>query len=362
MSTIVIAGSGKMARSIGTWLIDRNNEVIFYSRNEKRADDLRKYITRHVNRLQRYDPSASVKDPAFAHPESVSALVNCDIIIESVEEGIEAKKAVISAIIQRTGMPRLLLSNSSSILPSSIHDRCAGLHFFYPVQTARLVECVVPATYGTIERNALIEFVKDNCMDAIVQNEHNAFISNRLILPLQNECFRLLSLGYDRSFVDRATVSCLNGIGILTAIDSIGPQTVLNALIQYRSRMAPEEAGNFSYMHNGLETAIRRHVFPAAPAMKNPESAKTYDNLPFHFLCLFITSCLYFLENGWVDSNNLDLLLDRVYGAEETLSDTVQKTGEDSIRAYIEEQLKSTGIVYFRKIRSKPTELMGVNG
>jgi 3-hydroxyacyl-CoA dehydrogenase len=123
MLSMLIAGSGRMARSIGTFFIEKGCPVSFYSRSEDRAGEMKHYIGRHINRLRKLSDNSAITDPHFYYPGIPGGVPHSDIILESIEEDLGAKKDLVSTLVDSCGMPDLLLSNSSSLFPWTIHPQ-----------------------------------------------------------------------------------------------------------------------------------------------------------------------------------------------------------------------------------------------
>ena len=155
--------------------------------------------------------------------------------MESTDESLVKKRAVFTTLAPLITERTLLFSNSSSLLPGSLHRNCLGAHFFYPVQLTACIELIVPETCGEDRRRKSLGFFREIGYDILEQDEKTAFLVNRLLLPLQAACLQALQNGFPAPMVDEASKSALIGIGQLSMMDAIGLDLIHTAAINYRN-------------------------------------------------------------------------------------------------------------------------------
>ncbi|MEJ2544235.1 MAG: 3-hydroxyacyl-CoA dehydrogenase NAD-binding domain-containing protein, partial [Calditrichaceae bacterium] len=213
MQDILILGTGKMARNIGLFFLRQDCAVSWVSRDSGRVESFHKQLVKDIRRLALIlDKKADDFNPHVAEISSITQK-KYDLILESVEEDLARKQEVIRAIGSLLTSNTILASNSSSILPNQIHDSATGLHFFYPVELTGLLEIISNPDLEDDKFQGLIDQFKSWDMNAIIQNEHNAFAANRLLLPMQAEAFRMLKAGYPADLVNESSKSDLIKIG-----------------------------------------------------------------------------------------------------------------------------------------------------
>ena len=102
--------------------------------------------------------TAATRDTALARLSfgtDLSALRDCDIIIEAVTEDLELKNGLWRELDRLCGPATIFASNTSSLTIAAMAaattraDRFVGLHFFNPVPLMPLVEVVRTATTST---------------------------------------------------------------------------------------------------------------------------------------------------------------------------------------------------------------------
>lgn len=130
-------------------------------------------------------------------------LATADIVIESVAEDRDAKRAIFELIAEHVPETALIGSNSST-LPSSFFadhvpnpSRLLNIHFFNPALAMPLVEVVKgPHTSEESVRRAL-DFVHAIGKTPVrVEKESYGFIVNRILFIAMREAFTLVENGY----------------------------------------------------------------------------------------------------------------------------------------------------------------------
>ncbi|MBN1406714.1 MAG: hypothetical protein JW956_02935, partial [Calditrichaceae bacterium] len=204
-----------MARNIGLFFIRNDCRVSWISRNSSRAESFRNQLVKDIRRL------AMVMDK---QPEDFNTTVaetsnipqkKYDLIFESIEEDLVQKQKIIQDVQPHLTSDTILASNSSSILPVQIHEAMIGLHFFYPVELTGLLEVITNPNLSDNKIQGIIGQFNSWGINTIIQDEHNAFAVNRLLLPMQAEIFRLLQAGYPADIINECSKSDQIKIGQL---------------------------------------------------------------------------------------------------------------------------------------------------
>jgi 3-hydroxybutyryl-CoA dehydrogenase len=125
-------------------------------------------------------------------------LVRCDLVIEAIVEDLEAKLALFAELEAIVGADVILATNTSALSVTEIAsavsspERVVGMHFFNPAPLMPLVEVVraelssdeaVEAAYAVGERLGKRPI---RCHDT------PGFVVNRVLIPLLNDCIRVL--------------------------------------------------------------------------------------------------------------------------------------------------------------------------
>ena len=198
--------NGNMARQVGKKLI---------------SEDDRK------NALARIQPA-----------DSLDALGNCDLVIETATEQEQVKRQIFSQICAVLKPQAIVATNTSSIsitrLASSTDrpERFIGIHFMNPVPLMELVEVIrgIATDDATFESSK--EFVSKLGKTIAVSEDFPAFIVNRILLPMINEAIYTLYEGVGNvDAIDTAMrLGAHHPMGPLELADFIGLDTVLSVM------------------------------------------------------------------------------------------------------------------------------------
>lgn len=346
--SILIAGSGKIARDTGMFFLKKGHAVSWVSANEARLMELQAWVDKSVRMFMKYSGGAlrQVSASFFLYDELEGD--RFDVIIECVRESLEEKRAVISRLEKYCGSA-LLLTVSSSIMPSAIHPACAGFHVFFPIELTKTAELVLPASCISPIRDAVSSFCSENGITGIIQDEKTAFAVNRLLLPLQNEVFRFKEKGMDTEDVNYASASSLLPVGQMEFINKVGPQVVKASVDNYRSRKDKKESSMYESLSKGLDCLISCNDKEKPGKKLGPDE---YDRLKRGLYYLFINTCFNFIERKEISSSDLDHVLDSVFGAEIGLGEAVEKEGKKNIVSVLEAAFLINKIDYYKPAES----------
>ncbi len=198
--------NGNMARQVGKKII---------------AEDDRK------NALTRIEPA-----------DSIDALANCDIVIETATEQEQVKRKIFADVCAVLKPEAIVATNTSSIsitrLASSTDrpERFIGIHFMNPVPLMELVEVIrgIATDDATFETSKA--FVTKLGKTIAVSEDFPAFIVNRVLLPMINEAIYTLYEGVGNvEAIDTAMrLGAHHPMGPLELADFIGLDTVLSVM------------------------------------------------------------------------------------------------------------------------------------
>ena len=180
--------------------------------------------------------SAADRDATLArlsYVTDVTALKDCDIVIEAVTEDLDLKNDLWKQLDALCPAHTIFASNTSSLTIAAMAsatkraDRFVGLHFFNPVPLMQLVEVVrtVTTSTGTFER--ALAFGKSLGKEAVAAKDNSGFIVNLLLVPYLLDAIRALEHGVASTVdIDNAMkLGCGYPMGPLTLLDFVGNDT-----------------------------------------------------------------------------------------------------------------------------------------
>ena len=165
-------------------------------------------------------------------------IANCDIVIESVFEAREIKKAVIEQVSAIVAADCIIASNTSSMPLTEIAayakkpERIIGMHFFNPVPVMELVEIIKALQTADETYEAVKDLAVKMGKTPILVNDSAGFVTSRLIMMLINEAICALQENVATAEdIDLGMKLAMNHpMGPLTLADFIGLDVCLSVL------------------------------------------------------------------------------------------------------------------------------------
>ncbi|TML32159.1 MAG: 3-hydroxyacyl-CoA dehydrogenase family protein [Actinobacteria bacterium] len=245
------AGIAQVCLQAGLEVIGREVEPELGEAARGRIDH---YLSRGVEKGRL---SAEEKDAALARLCLITDLAElspCQLVIEAVFEDLGVKRETFAELDRIVGPDAVLATNTSALSVTQIADaterpeRVVGLHFFNPAPVLPLVE-VIRTTHTSDEVfDAAYAFAQRIGKEPVACNDTPGFIVNRILIPLLNDCVRVLDEArVAPDDVDRAMRFGANWpIGPCALIDLIGIDVHVHASEALHralgeDRMAPPE-------------------------------------------------------------------------------------------------------------------------
>jgi len=125
-------------------------------------------------------------------------LAGCDLVIEAIVEELEPKRETFAAL-DGIVAPEAVLATNTSALPvgkiaeaTNRPERVVGMHFFNPAPVLPLVEIVRAERSSDEAVDAAYEWAERAGKQPVRCNDTPGFIVNRVLIPLLNDCVRVL--------------------------------------------------------------------------------------------------------------------------------------------------------------------------
>src|SRR5438270_161345 len=125
-------------------------------------------------------------------------LAGCDLVIEAVLEELDLKRELFAELDRVTGPNAILATNTSALSVSEIAEaterpqRVVGMHFFNPAPILPLVEIVRAPKSSDDAVRAAYGWAQGAGKQPVNCNDTPGFIVNRILIPLLNDCVRVL--------------------------------------------------------------------------------------------------------------------------------------------------------------------------
>jgi 3-hydroxybutyryl-CoA dehydrogenase len=231
---IGVVGLGAMGSGIAQVAIEAGFEVV----GREVADDLARaaterighFLTRKVEKGQR---SPEERDAALARLSTTTdlgTLGDCDLVIEAVVEELEPKRALFSELEAFCRADAVLATITSALSVTEIAaatrspERVVGMHFFNPAPLMPLVEVVRAELSSDEAVETALEVVERLGKVPVSCHDTPGFVVNRVLIPLLNDCVRVLDEA--RVTPESLDAAMTNGagwpMGPCTLVDLVG--------------------------------------------------------------------------------------------------------------------------------------------
>jgi 3-hydroxybutyryl-CoA dehydrogenase len=242
LKTVGVVGAGTMGSGIVEVAAVAGLDVVLVEIDAAQRASAAKRIASSVSRgIQKGKidaPSAEEVVDRIQTASEISALADCDFVIEAAVEN-EAVKCRLFAELNETCRPEIILaSNTSSISitrlaqASGRPEQVIGMHFFNPVPVMPPVEVIPGLQTSDATVAATNELAERLGKKPLVVKDSPGFAVNRILLPLINEAaFALMEGIADAQTIDELMVlGCNHPMGPLTLADLVGVDVCLFVL------------------------------------------------------------------------------------------------------------------------------------
>jgi 3-hydroxyacyl-CoA dehydrogenase/enoyl-CoA hydratase/carnithine racemase len=229
-----IMGAGIAAanikREVATTLVDVSAAAL-----EKGVREVMQDIA-YNKQTQRPDAARAMHLGAKLHSSTtVTALAECDLVVEAIVETPAAKQQLYAQLEQVLRADAVLASNTSTIpitqLAKTLQrpERFCGIHFFNPVRRMKLVEIIRGEQTSEVTLATAAAFARRIGKFAIVVKDSPGFVVNRLLSPYLNSALALIHDGVSIRDIDRAALKFGMPIGPIALYDLVGLDTAFYA-------------------------------------------------------------------------------------------------------------------------------------
>ena len=237
-----ILGSGIMGSGIAEVAAKAGIQVVLRSRKQDTADamiaSLEKSLAKQVERGKVEQADADAIRGRVSATDSLADLADCDLVIESVVEDLEVKRALFTELDGIVKEGAILATNTSTLpvvemaVATNRPDKVCGIHFFNPAPAMSLVEVIAPLTASDETVAAAKAFAEACGKNPVEVKDRAGFIVNALLFPYLNNAVRMLENGTaSAEDIDTAMKGgCNFPMGPLALLDLVGLDTSLAIL------------------------------------------------------------------------------------------------------------------------------------
>jgi 3-hydroxybutyryl-CoA dehydrogenase len=202
VTSIGVVGLGAMGAGIAQVAVEAGFEVVGREvtpeLGEAAAARIGHYLTRKVEKGQLDAEARAAALTRLRTTTELADLATCDLVIEAIVEELDAKRYLFTELELVCRADAVLATNTSALSVTEIAattatpERVVGMHFFNPAPLMPLVEIVraqlseddaVETAAGVAERMG---------KTAVRCHDTPGFVVNRVLIPLLNDCIRVL--------------------------------------------------------------------------------------------------------------------------------------------------------------------------
>jgi 3-hydroxybutyryl-CoA dehydrogenase len=202
---IAVIGGGMMGRSIATRVSQAGLSVVVREISPERADEVKGMLLETLNHeIERWGLTQSEKKAILTRIEftvDLQRVIGSDLVIETIHEDFADKRALLAELDSILDPSIPIIINTSTLSISELAQglshpgRVLGMHFLYPVTTARVVEVVKGQETTEVPFEVALRFARILGKVPIQELESPGFVTTRVLLPLVNEAMHVVLEG-----------------------------------------------------------------------------------------------------------------------------------------------------------------------
>jgi 3-hydroxybutyryl-CoA dehydrogenase len=197
-----VVGMGTMGAGIAQVSVTAGHETVGREVELQLAERGRATIEKYLGRaVEKGRMGEGERDAALARlslTTSLEDLADCDLVIEAIVEELDAKRELFRELDRLTQLDAVLATNTSALSVTEIAEatehpeRVVGMHFFNPAPVLPLVEIVRAERSSEAAVRTAYDWAQAAGKEPVKCNDTPGFIVNRILIPLLNDCVRVL--------------------------------------------------------------------------------------------------------------------------------------------------------------------------
>jgi 3-hydroxybutyryl-CoA dehydrogenase len=199
---IGVVGLGAMGAGIAQLAMEAGYDVVGRevsdSLGEKARERIAHFLQRKVDKGQLAQDERDAALGRLALTTGLADLAGSDLVVEAIVEELDAKLALFSELDRLVRPDAILATNTSALSVTEIAaatsspQRVVGMHFFNPAPLMPLVEIVRAELSSDEAVEAAFRVGERMGKRPIRCHDTPGFVVNRVLIPLLNDCLRVL--------------------------------------------------------------------------------------------------------------------------------------------------------------------------
>jgi 3-hydroxybutyryl-CoA dehydrogenase len=253
--TVGVVGLGTMGAGIAQIAALAGNDVVGREVSEELGERARGRVEHFIGRaVEKGRLDSAERDAALGRLSTTTDLADlgeCDLVIEAIVEELDAKRELFAELERVCAADAILATNTSALSVTEIADatehaeRVIGMHFFNPAPVLPLVEIVRTARSDESVVDAAYAWAEAAGKQPVRCNDTPGFIVNRILIPLLNDCVRVLEeAGVAPEDLDKAMTNGAGWpMGPCALLDLIGIDIHVHASEALQGKLGEERMG-----------------------------------------------------------------------------------------------------------------------
>ena len=199
---IGVVGLGAMGAGIAQVAIEAGFDVVgrevTAELGEAAAGKIGHFLSRKVEKGQRTEAERESAMVRLETTTALDALAGCDLVIEAIAEELDAKRTLFAELEGLCRADAVLATNTSALSVTEIAsatsspERVVGMHYFNPAPLMPLVEVVRAELSSNDAVATALDVVERMGKVAVPCHDTPGFVVNRVLIPLLNDCVRVI--------------------------------------------------------------------------------------------------------------------------------------------------------------------------
>jgi 3-hydroxybutyryl-CoA dehydrogenase len=200
--TVGVVGLGTMGAGIAQVCLEAGYDTVGRELAAEAGEAARGRIDHFLTRkVEKGQLGQEDKDAAVGRlhvTTDLADLAACDLVIEAAFEDMAVKDALMRDLSELLRPEAIVATNTSALSVTEIAasyarpERVVGMHFFNPAPLMRLVEIVRAQRTDEDAFESSYAFAASLGKEPIRCNDTPGFVVNRILIPLLNDCVRVL--------------------------------------------------------------------------------------------------------------------------------------------------------------------------
>ena len=200
--TVGVVGLGTMGAGIAQVCVEAGYETLGRELAAEAGEAARgridHFLTRKVEKGQLGQEDKDAAVGRLRVTTDLADLAGCDLVIEAAFEDMAVKDALMRELSELLRPDAIVATNTSALSVTEIAasyarpERVVGMHFFNPAPLMKLVEIVRAQRTDEDAFESAYAFAASLGKEPIRCNDTPGFVVNRILIPLLNDCVRVL--------------------------------------------------------------------------------------------------------------------------------------------------------------------------